>query len=86
VCEPFASLTDKNGPLTGFLRWHSWDVYHWKPERQPAPTKPDGYDSIAWRHLEAVVDPKALICQRLAAADNQRKRILRPIMESRQLL
>jgi hypothetical protein len=34
VPEPFASLTDKNGPLTVFLRWHAWEVYGWKPERE----------------------------------------------------
>jgi len=86
VREPFASLTDKNGPLTGFLRWHSWEVYQWKPEQKDVPTKPDGYDSIKWRYLEAVSDPKALIRQRLSEADNERTRILRPIIESRQML
>ena len=85
VREPFASLTDKCGPLTGFLRWHAWDVYHWKPERQAEPTKPGGYDEIQWRYFENVVDPKALIRQRLMASNNQRARILRPIMESRKM-
>ena len=86
VREPFASLTDKTGPLTGFLRWHGWDVYGWKPEQQAEPTKPDGYDEIQWRYLASVADPKALIRQRLIASDNQRTKILRPIMESRQML
>ena len=86
VREPFASLTDKDGPLTGFLRWHAWNVYHWKPEREAVPAKPDGYGVIEWRYLGAVVDPKALIRQRLAAADNHRTRILRPIMERLQMI
>ncbi len=37
VPEPFASLTDKDGPLTGFLRWHAWTVYRWKPASAAAP-------------------------------------------------
>jgi hypothetical protein len=86
VREPLASLTDKSGPLTRFLRWHAWDVYNWKPERQAVPAKPDGYDEISWRYLKSAGDPKALIRQRLAGCDNQRTRILRPIMESRQML
>jgi len=86
VPEPFASLTDKHGPLTGFLRWHAWHIYGWKPNRETDPTKPDGYDEIAWQYLEAVDDPKALIRQRLAEVDNQRARILRPIMEQRGMI
>ena len=86
VREPFASLTDKDGPLTRFLRWHAWQVYAWKPEREVEPEKPDGYEAIEWRYLAAVDDPKALIRQRLAESDNQRIRMLRPIMEGRQML
>jgi len=86
VREPLASLTDKSGPLTRFLRWHAWEVYKWKPAREPAPTKPDGYHEVRWRYLETAGDPNALIRQRLAQCDNQRTRILRPIMESRQSL
>jgi len=86
VPEPFASLTDKNGPLTVFLRWHSWEVYGWKPERETEPTKPDGYDEVKWRYLEGVENPTALICQRFNELNNRRVRILRPIMESRKML
>ena len=86
VREPFASLTDKNGPLTVFLRWHAWKVYAWKPERENEPRKPSGYDSIEWRYLERVDDPKVLIQQRLEEVNNQRAKILRPIMESRQMV
>lgn len=86
VREPLASLTDKDGPLTAFLRWHAWNVYGWKPETENDPRKPNGYDSIVWRYLQRVDDPKALIRMRLNEAKNQRAEILRPIMESRQML
>ena len=81
VPEAFGSLTDKNGPLTGFLQWHAWSVYGWKPEHKPVPEKPDHFDSIQWRYLPEVNDPKGLIRERLEEYDNQRTRILRPIME-----
>ncbi len=81
VREPFASLTDKNGPLTRFLRWHAWSVYAWKPASEAEPIKPDGYDAIEWRYFDPVPDPVSVISQRLAALDNQRTRILSPIMQ-----
>ena len=37
IPECFASLTDKNGPLTGYLRWHAWTVYGWKPDHVDPP-------------------------------------------------
>jgi hypothetical protein len=86
IPECFGTLTDKTGPLTVFLRWHAWTVYHWKPGQQTELLKPDGYDAITWRYLEYAANPRALIRQRLIDSDNQRTRILRPIMESRQML
>ena len=85
IPECFGTLTDKTGPLTTFLRWHAWRVYQWKPAQHAAPTKPDGYDSIAWRYFENVPVPKAIILQRLKKRNNQRTRVLLPLMESREL-
>jgi hypothetical protein len=82
VREPFGCLTDKDGPLTGFLRWHASETYGWIPAGESEPTKPNGYDGIEWRYLEKVVDPKAIFRQRLSKANNQRTRILRPIMQN----
>jgi len=86
IPEPLASLTDKNGPLTGYLRWHSWEVYGWKPDRAAEPAKPADYDQVKdkWRYLAAIEDPQAWIRQRFNMLDNQRTRILRPIMHSRE--
>ena len=82
IPECFGTLTDKTGPLTTFLRWHAWDVYHWKPAQYAEPTKPNGYDSITWRYFESVPNPKALILQRLKKLNNRRTRVLVPFMES----
>jgi len=81
VPEPFATLTDKNGPLTAFLRWHAWHIYRWKPAREPRPTRPHGYGAIKWKYLEAgTADPKGAILRKLTERTNQRVLILKRIM------
>lgn len=86
VPEPFGSLTDKTGPLTAYLRWHAWQIYGWKPETAAKPQKPKGYDGITWRYLMKLNDPIQFLCGRLATLDNERVRILRPIMQERGML
>lgn len=83
VPESLASLTDKQGPLSAYLRWHSWAVYGWKPNGIEAPIKPDGYVDARWRYLDQAGDPWELVKDRMYELNNQRVRILRPIMEQR---
>jgi hypothetical protein len=85
VPEPFASLTDKTGPLTCFLRWHAWTAYTWKPAAEAEPQKPLHYDEINWRYLPMAPNPGELIRQRLAQLNNERVRILQPLMNSPRL-
>jgi hypothetical protein len=86
VSECFASLTDKDGPLTAYLRWHAWTVYGWKPSAEKPPQMPQGYKSIRWRYLTNILAPRQFIRQRLEKLTNQRVRILRPIMKRRGML
>jgi hypothetical protein len=86
VPESFSGLTDKNGALTTFLRWHAWTVYHWKPISAGVPTQPGGYHEIQWRYLDRTDNPTALIRREFERRNNQRTRILRPIMARRGLL
>lgn len=81
IPECFSSLTDKFGPLTGFLQWHAWSVYGWKPAGFDEPRKPEGFDGITWRYLEPTDNPRELIRSRFARHDNQRLKLLRPIMQ-----
>lgn len=81
VPECFATLTDKTGPLTSFLRWHAKSVYGWKPKTKEEPLKPIGYDEISWRYLLFFDNPREFIRQRLVELNNQRVKILRPLME-----
>lgn len=78
--ECFASLTDKAGPVTHYLRWHAWAVYGWKPAAKPVPERPEGFDTMTWNYLPAIDDPKAFVHERLRLADCQRSRILKPLM------
>ena len=86
IPECFGSLTDKDGPLTGYLRWHAWTVYGWKPDHVEPPQAPRDYDNIHWRYFRRFDEPRRFISQRVAELDNERVRILRPIMEKRGLL
>lgn len=79
--EPFAGLTDKKGPLTRYLRWHAWSVYGWRPEGTPVPTKPEDYEGIVWQYLPKIDEPMVFIRERISRLNNERIRILRPIME-----
>lgn len=86
VPECFASLTDKDGPLTAFLQWHAWQRYRWKPSHASQPSKPRDYDSIAWRYFEPPAAPSSHVRERALKLDNARLRQLRPIMERLGLL
>jgi hypothetical protein len=86
VPECFGTLTDKTGPLTDFLKWHAWVVYEWKPARYAPPGRPAGYETVTWRYFGHAADPKALVRQMVTESDNQRTRILRPIMERNGML
>jgi hypothetical protein len=82
VPECLAGLTDKAGPLTSFLRWHAWSTYRWKPPHVDEPDMPEGYGDIRWNYLEGCEAPRRCIAERIAGLDNERLRLLRPIMKS----
>lgn len=78
----FASLTDGNGPLLPYLKYHSLQVYEWAPKDvgKAEIAKPVGYDSIQWRYLETKPgDPSELIRTHLLESKGEVARILRSI-------
>lgn len=83
VPECFGSLTDKLGPLTHFLRWHSWETYGWKPVREGVPLKPSGYDEITWNYFPSIPEPMKFIFAQLERANCKRSQILKPLFRSR---
>jgi hypothetical protein len=79
VPECLASLTDKNGPLVAFFRWHAWHVYGWKPNGAAKPSRPKHYEKIKWKYLEGVENPKSFIKERLGSLNNNRVKTLRKL-------
>jgi len=47
VPAAYAGLTDGDGPLTPYLRYHPYKAYGWKPKGKPAPKKPPEYQKFA---------------------------------------
>jgi hypothetical protein len=86
VPEPLAGLTDKEGPLTSYLKYHAFAIYGWKPKDAPVPVKPDSYDDIIWQYLSENLTPNDSIKTQVNTLNNKRLRILKPIMEKMGML
>lgn len=80
IPECFASLTDKEGPLTQYLRYHTWQRYGWLPRGQEPPSKPDGYDEISWRYFDGIAEPKEFVLDRINQGNCQRAKVLKGLM------
>ena len=78
--EFFGSLSDKQGPLCAYLRFHAWDRYGWSPGNQKV-ERPEGYGDLEWRYLPAIADPQGYVHQRLGQLNNQRVHLLREVMK-----
>ena len=80
IPECFGSLTDKDGPVTHYLRWHAWIIYGWKPPGKPVPAKPPEYDSLVWRYFDAIDNPVGFIAAQFEKGGCKRCEILRPLV------
>ncbi len=81
--EFFGSLTDKDGPMCSFLRFHAWQEYGWCPTSSP-PSEPEGFASIDWRYLESAPNPRASVLDRLNRSKERRAVSLRGLLLSQQ--
>ena len=79
--ECFASLTDKQAPVTNYFKYHSYSIYGWKDKKAPTPLKPEGFNEIKWNYLKRHNEPKEFITKRLKSLNNQRVKLLRPLMK-----
>ena len=80
VPECFASLTDKDGPLAGYLQYHAWVQYRWKPDAVPVPSEPKDYRSIKWQYLKPISNPKKFILEQINKAKCKRSKILKALL------
>jgi hypothetical protein len=84
VPAAYAGLTDDEGPLAPYLRYHAHDAYEeWCPECKQMPKKPDDYDafSSAWQYLPAAPaehgNSRDLVVTRLKGSRSGRAKVLR---------
>lgn len=80
IPEYLGSLSDKQGPLTRYLRYHAWQVYQWRPADADVPSAPDHYAEIRWNYLTPVDDPVGFFRDEFASANCRRSRVLKPLM------
>jgi hypothetical protein len=79
VPEALSTTTDKSGPLTQYLRWHSFQIYGWKPEGSEIPTEPKDYNEIKWCYLERIENPHEEIRRNFTRSRDKRVKALRGI-------
>ena len=79
--EFFGSLSDKDGPLSNYLKFHAWSRYGWSPDGAPPP-QPDDFIAVQWRYLPAINSPRDFINERLSVLNNQRTRMLQTVASS----
>lgn len=77
--EYLASLSDKDGPLGAYLRYHAWAKYRWKPSGEAEPEEPEGYPAVSWRYLREEADPIGVIDSRVSELQNKRCKLLRSL-------
>lgn len=80
IPECYGTLTDKEGPLAPYLRYHAVSRYGWKPDGASAPKTPDGYSDIPFSYLGRHNNPTGFVRSRLIALNNQRVQKLRALM------
>lgn len=82
IPECLASLSDKEGPLVSYLKYHSQSCYEWLPEDKPEIEKPERYDQIEWNYLESNPDPDpgGAVRTRLIELNNKRVIKIREIL------
>lgn len=80
VPAAYAGLTDSDGPLAPYLRYHAFEVYGWHPEGKPAPSKPLEYEKFRkkWQYLRAERgDARERVLKRLKRGRGKRAKVLR---------
>lgn len=76
----FFMLTGARDGAVASLRYHSQEVYGWRPKGFDEIEKPMQFDDIEFRYFDYQADPMNFVRNRLSELNNQRSRILRPLM------
>jgi hypothetical protein len=81
VPEALSATTDKQAPVTHYLRWHAWSVYGWKPKEATIPLEPQCYAEMQWRYLPEIKDPLGEIFLKLTQSKDRRAKLLINLMD-----
>lgn len=86
VPAAYAGLTDGDGPLAPYLRYHAFAAYEeWHPECTQRPEKPDDYDSFsnAWQYID-VEDGNARerVLTQLRKSQSERAKVLQNFIKN----
>jgi len=85
VPAAYAGLTDDDGPLAPYLRYHAFKVYRWRPKGRPAPKKPSEYEKFAskWRYLSAASgSARERVLARLRKSQSERAKVLQDFIKN----
>ena len=78
--ECFGGLTDKEGQLGPYLKYHFYAVYGWAPDISNPPEKPVFFDDVEWKYFNNYDDPWRNIHKRVEMLKNRQVALLRPLM------
>lgn len=78
--ESFGGLSDKQGPLVPYLRYHAEATYGWRPAGKDPIAKPSGYDDLTWNYLDPIPDPRDFIRERMSKSNEKRVKLLRKLL------
>lgn len=85
VPAAYAGLTDDDGPLTPYLRYHAFKAYGWWPKGQPPPKKPSEYQKFTseWRYLCAASgSARERVLTRLRKSQSERAKVLQDFIKN----
>ena len=81
--ESFGGLSDKQGPLVPYLRYHAEATYGWRPDSKDSVAKPPGYDDLVWNYLDSIPDPRGFMRERMSKSSEKRVKLLRELLDWR---
>ena len=83
MLECLGSLSDKKGPLTEVLRYHSLSKYDLCPKGESDVKKPNGYDDLQWNYFRKISNPRDQVYSRLRKSKAKRVNPLRRLFEQK---
>ena len=86
VPAAYAGLTDDDGPLAHYLRYHAFAAYEeWHPECRQRPEKPDDYDSFrhSWQYIDGEDgNARERVLTQLQKSQSERAKVLQNFIKN----